>query len=95
MYGTREFLCQTLAEMYPAGEPLALLVLTSDWIGAIAEGIEHSLTERETLNVLEKLGTLPEDDCPLSGVSLDTVAGLVGVGRGGTGRLDTRRAAAV
>lgn len=77
MYGTREFLCQTLAEMYPAGEPLALLVLTSDWIGAIAEGIEHSLTERETLNVLEKLGTLPEDDCPLSCVSLDTVAGLI------------------
>nr|WP_241390078.1 MULTISPECIES: DUF1380 family protein [Yersiniaceae] len=77
MYGTREYVCQTLAELYPAGELLALLVLTPAWIDAIAEGMEHSLTERETLNVLEKLGTLPEDDYPLSGVSLDTVADLI------------------
>ncbi|HHE0257003.1 TPA: DUF1380 family protein [Yersinia enterocolitica] len=77
MFGTRESICQTLIEMYSESDSLALLVMTPDCINAIADGLEQPLTEPETMKVLEMLGTLPEDDSPLSGVCFDTVADLI------------------
>ncbi|EAX1817952.1 DUF1380 domain-containing protein [Salmonella enterica subsp. enterica serovar Reading] len=77
MYGTREILCRLLSEEYPAETPLNLIVWSPADIEALADGMEHTISEQEIRTVLESMDAIPEEQRIESGVSASTVMALI------------------
>lgn len=77
MYGTREFLCQTLAANHPETEPLALLVWTEVGIKELTARWGAAATDDEVQAVLEKIGQVSGEDYQLDGISADVVAEML------------------
>lgn len=77
MYGTRETLCQMLAEQYPAQTPLNLVVWSPSDIEALAEGMEHRVSDDEIQGVLELIDDISEEQRLESGVLAGAVMELI------------------
>lgn len=77
MYGTREMLCQMLAEQYPAQTPLNIVVWSPSDIEALAEGMEHRVSDDEIQGVLELIDDISEEQRLESGVSAGAVMDLI------------------
>jgi len=77
MYGTRETICQMLAEQYPAQTPLNIVVWSPSDIEALAEGMEHRVSDDEIQGVLELIDDISEEQRLESGVSAGAVMDLI------------------
>ena len=77
MYGTRETICQMLAEHYPAGSPLNVVVWSPSDIEALAEGMDLEVSEVEVRDVLERIDAIPEEQRIEYGVSSGAVMDLI------------------
>lgn len=71
MYGTRKEVTHELKRVFEAGEPLALLVWTTESVKAMAQS--HGMTDSEAESVLAHIGTLPMQEYQQKGVSSNTV----------------------
>lgn len=76
MYGTRKQLTRELKRAFSAGEPLTLLVWTTQSIASLAQS--HGITETEAGQVLALLGEIPMREYQQKGVSFDTTIRLLG-----------------
>ncbi|EOX8980549.1 DUF1380 family protein [Enterobacter hormaechei] len=77
MYGTCETLCRLLREQYPPETPLNLIIWSPADIEALADGMEHAVSEQETRAVLACMDTIPEEQRLESGVSASAVMDLI------------------
>lgn len=77
MYGTCETLCRLLSEQYPAETPLNLIVWSPADIEALADGMEHTVSEQDIRAVLARLDAIPEEQRLESGVSAGVVMDLI------------------
>ncbi|EBS4431939.1 DUF1380 domain-containing protein [Salmonella enterica subsp. enterica serovar Poona] len=77
MYGTCEALCRLLSEQYPAETPLNIIVWSPMDIEALADGMEHAVSEQEIRAVLECMDAIPEEQRIESGVSAGAVMALI------------------
>jgi Protein of unknown function (DUF1380). len=77
MYGTCETLCRLLREQYPAETPLNLIIWSPADIEALADGMEHAVSEQEKRAVLACMDAIPEEQRLESGVSASAVMDLI------------------